>query len=123
MTRPSKRAAALLLAGGALALLPPDAHAQKVPWIVLPLAVSPVIALLLSVALGVVKKSWLVGIANTTLVIVWVAWFVAASSYSTSDPLIWASIVALGLHLLAMACLIALHAARRASSELRRNDE
>ena len=123
MIRTSKRAVALLLAGGALVLLPLDANAQKIPWIVLPLAVTPVVALLLSVALGVAKKSWLVGIVNTALVIVWVAWFAAASNYSTSDPLIWGSIVALGLHSLAMACLIALHAARRASVESRRNDE
>jgi hypothetical protein len=42
-----------------------------------------------------------------------VTWFVAASNYSTSDLLVWASIAALGLHSLVMVWFIALHAFRR----------
>ncbi|MGH7165815.1 MAG: hypothetical protein ACREIS_09870 [Nitrospiraceae bacterium] len=112
----TKRAAALLLASGSFALWPSDAYAQKVPWIVLPLAVSPVLALSLSVALGVVTRSWLVGLGSTGLVIVWVAWFAAASKYSTSDFMVWAPIVALGLHSIGMVWLIGLHVFRRARS-------
>jgi hypothetical protein len=110
----SKAALALLLASGALASWSPDAHAQRIPWIVVPLAASPVIAILLSGVLGIVTRSWLVGLANTSLVILWVAWFTAASNYSTSDLLIWASIAALGLHSLVMVWAIVLHAFRRA---------
>jgi len=109
----SKRAAVLLIASGTLAFWPPDAHAHKIPWIVLPLAASPFVAVLLSAALGIVTKSWAVGLGNTVLVITWVVWFAAASNYSTSDLLIWASIVALGLHALLMLWFIALHAFRR----------
>jgi len=109
----SKRAAALLLATGILAFLPLNAHAQRIPWIVLPLAASPVIAVLLAVALGVVSRSWSVGLTNAALVIVWVVWFVAASKLSTADLVIWASIVALGLHSLVMLWLIVLRAFRR----------
>jgi uncharacterized membrane protein len=110
----SNRVAALLLTSGALAFWPPDAHAQKIPWIVLPLAASPIVAVLLSVVLGVATKSWSVGLGNTALVIVWVVWFVAASNYSTSDLVVWASIVAVGLHSLVMVWFIVLHAFGRA---------
>lgn len=109
----NRRAAALLLACGTLAFWPPDAHAQKIPWIVLPLAASPLIAILLAAALGVARKSWAVGVGNTGLVIVWVAWFAAASNYTTSDLLVWTSLAALGLHVLLMLWFIAMHAVRR----------
>lgn len=109
----TKRAAALLVTSGTLAFWPPDAHAHEIPWIVLPLAASPLVAVLLSTALGVVTKSWAIGLGNAVLVIVWVFWFAAASNYSTSDLLIWASIVALGLHALLMLWFIALHILRR----------
>jgi hypothetical protein len=103
----------LLLAAIALVSWPPDAHAQKIPWIVLPLASSPLVALMLSGALGIVTRSWLVGLANTALVILWVVWFATASNYSTSDLLIWASIAGLGLHSLAMIGSLSLLALRR----------
>jgi hypothetical protein len=45
--------------------------------------------LFLSAVLGVVTKSWLVGVASTGLVTVCVAWFAGASKYSTSDLLVW----------------------------------
>lgn len=110
------QATALLLMGVALAAWPPDAHAQRIPWIVLPLAASPVIAVLLCVAVGVVTKSWLAGLGNTALVIIWVSWFWAASNYSTSDWLVWASMLALGLHAIAMAAFVVLRVARRAQA-------
>ena len=109
----SKRATTLFLVIGALAAWPPDAHAQRIPWIVLPLAASPIIAVLLSVGLGVATRSWLVGFGSTALVIFWVIWFWVASNHSTSDWLIWASIVALGLHSLAILWFIVLHMFRR----------
>jgi hypothetical protein len=113
----TNRAAALLLATGSLALWPLDAHAQKIPWIVLPLALSPILAIFLSAVLGVVTKSWLVGIASTGIVAAWVAWFAVASKYSTSDLLVWAPIVALGLHLIVMIPWIVLLVFRRARSK------
>ena len=103
------RITALLVAGSSVALWPLDAHAQKIPWIVLPLAASPVVAILLSAALGVATRSWSVALANAGLVIIWVLWFVAASKYTTSDLVVWASIAALGLHALVMVWLIGRH--------------
>lgn len=93
---------AFLLAAGPLLLLPSDAHAQKVPWIVLPLAAAPLVAFMLAVILALAARSWSVGLANTGLVFVWVAWFVVASKYVPSDWVIWGSIVALGAHCLVM---------------------
>jgi hypothetical protein len=109
----SKRASTLLLASTALAAWSPNAHAQRIPWIVLPLAASPIIAVLLSVVLGALARSWLVGLGNTALVVFWVVWFWVASNFSTSDWLVWASIVALGLHSLVVAWFIVLHLFRR----------
>ena len=43
------RSLALLLAMGAAAFFPSDAHAQKIPWIVLPLVASPIVAVWASV--------------------------------------------------------------------------
>ncbi len=107
------RTAALLLVSGMLATWSLDAQAQKIPWIVLPLAASPIIALFLSIAVGFARKSWLAGLGNTALVVLWVAWFVAASRHSTSDLLTWLPMVALGLHTLAMAVWIVAHLIRR----------
>lgn len=98
---------------GTLAFLPLDAHAQEIPWIVLPLAASPIVAFLLAAALGVVAGSWSVGLGNAALVIVWVVWFVATSMHATADLVIWASIAALGLHSLVMLWLIVLRKIRR----------
>jgi hypothetical protein len=109
----SRGGAAFLVASSTLAFLPADAYAQKVPWIVLPLAASPLVAIFLAGALGVAARSWSVGLKNTGLVIVWVVWFVVAAKYVPSDLVIWASIVALGLHCLAMLWLIVLRAFRR----------
>ena len=92
---------------------PPHAHAQRIPWTVLPLAASPVVAVLLALALGAATKSWLVGLGNTALVIFWVVWFWVASNSTTSDWLVWMSIAALGLHTLVMVWFIVLHILRR----------
>jgi hypothetical protein len=108
------RVAALLLVGCAFVLWSSDAHAQKIPWIVVPLAVAPIIAVVFSVALGLATKSWMVGLGNTGLVFVWGFWFVAASKYSESDLMVWGAIAALGLHLLVMVSLVVQHAVRRA---------
>jgi hypothetical protein len=108
------RVATLLLATCAFVLWSSDAQAQKIPWIVVPLAAAPIIAVVLSVALGLMTKSWMVGLGNTGLVFVWGIWFVAASKYSDSDLMVWGAIAALGLHSLVMVSLLVQHAIRRA---------
>lgn len=109
----TQRAVALVLATSAAVFFPSDAHAQQIPWIVLPLVASPIFAFILATTLGVTAKRWSVGLRNVGLVIIWVIWFLAASRYSTSDLVIWASLVALAVHSLIMLWLIALHIFRR----------
>lgn len=110
----TNRALALFLASVSFAVWPLQAYAQKIPWIVLPLAASPLLAVCLSAVLGVMTKSWLVGLGNTALVILWVFWFVAASKFSTSDLLVWAPIGSLGLHSIVIVYLIVLRVVHRA---------
>jgi hypothetical protein len=105
-----KRASQRLLCGGIALSWPLDAYAQRIPTIVVVLAAMPLFAAILSLALGIVMKSWLVGAGNLALVGLWVAWFVAAAQYSKSDLMNWAPIGALGLHLVAMVVLIAVRA-------------
>jgi hypothetical protein len=109
----SRQSLALLLVAGAMVLLPFDAHAQRVPWVVLPLVASPVVGVVLAAGLGVATKSWAVGLQNAALVILWVAWFVAASNYSTSDLVVWGSLAALAVHSLVMLCLLVLRVLHR----------
>ncbi|HEV8554082.1 MAG TPA: hypothetical protein VGR65_11975 [Casimicrobiaceae bacterium] len=107
------RVAALLLVSCAFVLWSSDAHAQKIPWIVVPLAVAPIIAVVFSVALGLATKSWMVGLGNTGLVFVWGVglW----PHPSTPNRTSWfGAIAALGLHLLVMVSLVVQHAIRRA---------
>lgn len=109
----NQRATALLLAGSALVSWSPDAHAQRIPWFVLPLAALPVVALRLSLVLGTIGRRWRAAAANAALVTLWIAWFALASNHATSDWRIWASIGAVGLHAVGMGWFIALGAFRR----------
>jgi hypothetical protein len=112
-----KRALQLLLCGGVVLSWPLDAYAQRIPTLVVVLAAMPLAGVMLSVALGIVMKSWRAGAGNLALVGLWVASFYAAAQYSTSDLMNWAPIGALGLHLAAMVVLIAVHAVRRRVAE------
>jgi hypothetical protein len=113
-TIPGKRAA-LALAGFALCW-PPQAHAQRIPDIVVVLAAMPLLAVILAVALGIVTRSWRTGAVHLGLTVLWVLWFVLAAKHLTSDWANWAPIVALAIHLLAMACLIVWTGLRRRGS-------
>lgn len=106
---------ALALAGLALCW-PPEAHAQRIPDIVVVLAAMPLLAVILAVVLGIVARSWRTGAVHFGLTVVWVVWFVLAAKHLTSDWANWAPIGALAIHLLAMACLIAWCGLRRRRS-------
>jgi hypothetical protein len=90
-----------------------DAYAQEIPLIVLPLAASPIVAIILSAVLGAMTRSWRIALGSTGLTILWVVWFTGASMYVTSDLIIWAPIAGLGLHLVALLCFIVMRAVRR----------
>ena len=107
------RAATLILSGGAVLFWPLDVRAQEIPTIVVVLAAAPLLAIVLSIVLGTMAKSWSIGLGNLGLVGLWIAWFAAASFYLTSDLMTWAPIAALAIHVVAIVCLIVLRALRR----------
>lgn len=76
-----------------------EAHAQRIPDFVIALAVSPLILFVFSIVLAVVAKSWKLGFASVLVGVFWVAWFILASIFIESDPIIWAPIIGLGIHL------------------------
>jgi len=96
---------------------PSQAYAQRIPEVVVILGLMPVLALILAIVLGVLKRSWLVGLGNLGFAALCVAWFVAAAKLSKSDLMNWAPIGVLGLHLAGMLFSIGLHAFRRRRSD------
>jgi glucose-6-phosphate-specific signal transduction histidine kinase len=107
------RAAQILVWGGVAFLWPMPAHAQRIPTLAIVLALMPLLGVILSIMLGALKRSWLVGLGNLGLVALWVAWFVAAAQFSKSDLMNWAPIGVSGFHLVGMLFLIGLHAFHR----------
>lgn len=103
----------LVIGGGITFLWPMHAYAQRIPDLVLILGLMPVLALILSIVLGALKRSWLVALGNLGFAALCVAWFVAAAQLSKSDLMNWAPIGVLGLHLVVMLFLIGLHPFRR----------
>ena len=79
----------------------------------LPLVAAPLVALLLAGILGIVARSWALGLKHAGLVVVWVAWFVVSAKFVPSDLVIWASVALLGLHVLGMAGWVVRQAGRR----------
>jgi hypothetical protein len=76
-----------------------EAHAQQIPEFVIGLVLSPVILIVLSIVLALVSKSWKLGLKSALVGIFWVSWFILASLFFKSDPIIWASIIGLGAHI------------------------
>lgn len=102
------------MAWGAVAFLwPMQAYAQRIPTLAVVLGLMPVLALMFSFVLGVLKRSWLVGLGNLGFAALCVVWFVAAAQFSKSDWMNWAPIGVLGVHLLAMLFLIGWHTFHR----------
>jgi len=76
-----------------------QAHAQKIPEFVIGLVLSPMILFVLSIVLALVTKSWKLGLKSVLVGVFWVSWFILASMFFESDPLIWAPIIGLGAHI------------------------
>ena len=76
-----------------------EAHAQQIPDVVIGLVLSPVILIVLSILLALVTKSWKLGLKSVLVCVFWVSWFILASIFFESDPLIWAPIIGLGVHI------------------------
>jgi hypothetical protein len=79
-----------------------EARAQQIPEFVFGLVLSPVILIVLSIVLALVSKSWKLGLKSILVGIFWVSWFILASIFLESDPIIWAPIIGLGAHLIVL---------------------
>jgi MFS-type transporter involved in bile tolerance (Atg22 family) len=101
-----------LLAVSALSL-PGVAAAQNIPPVIAALALSPVLVLLLAVILGVVTRSWRVGIRHFGLVVVWILLFGVTSYWVENDYVIWTPLALYGIHAATMTFLIARGVLRR----------
>ncbi len=86
--------------------LPGVAYGQNIPPIIAALAISPLFALLLAVALGVISRSWLLGAVHAGLIAVWVLLFGIASYWVENDYVIWTPLALYGLHAVIMVVLI-----------------
>ena len=86
--------------------LPAVAHAQYIPPIIVAMALSPILAFLLAVALGVVSRSWSVGLKHAGLVALWILLFGLASYWVENDYVIWTPLALYVIHAVFMVILI-----------------
>ena len=108
MREKSSIAASLLL----LSVLPSTAYAQPIPtWFVFA-ALSPLIVILFAIILGVVSRSWRLGVLHTGLVALWVLLFALASYFVENDYVIWTPIVLFAVHSLLVLILIIVNIAK-----------
>ena len=76
-----------------------DAQAQRIPEFAVGIVLSPLILFVLSIVLALVTKSWKLGLKSVLVGVFWVSWFILASMFVDSDPIIWAPIIGLGTHM------------------------
>ena len=93
--------------------LPGMAYAQHIPLIIAAAALSPLLVILFAVALGVVSRSWMVGVAHAGLVVVWVTLFGVASYWVENDYVIWTPLVLYGVHAIILIILVVKGVLRR----------
>lgn len=90
-----------------LLALPRMAMAQNIPPEIAALALSPVLALLLALVLGIVNRSLRIGLGHSGLVVLWILLFGVASYWVENDYVIWTPLVLYGIHTATMVILIA----------------
>lgn len=100
------KSATALVTIAALAL-PGIAHAQHISPLLAALALSPILAFLLAIVLGVVSRSWRVGAAHCGLVGIWIVLFGVASYWVENDYVIWTPLAMYVMHAVIMVALIA----------------
>lgn len=93
--------------------VPLSAHAHAIhPWMVA-VALSPLLAIVLAIVLGVLARSARNGATHVLLILVWVAAFWLASVYVTNDWVIWTPLVLYGIHVVVLLAVIAFQAVSR----------
>ena len=86
--------------------LPGAAYAQEISPAIAAFALSPILVLGLAITLGIVSRSWWVGIAHAALVGIWILLFAVASYWVESDAVIWTPIAVYAIHAVVMVGLI-----------------
>lgn len=105
------------LSGSAFVLLlPGTAQAQQVPTSLAMVALSPLVVVVLAALLGMVARSWRVGILNISLLVTWVVAFLFLVQHFQSDYriyIIWIPIIVYAFHTLLILILLIIHIAKR----------
>lgn len=89
------------------------AYAQYVPAWLVAAALSPLLVLLLAIALGFVARSWRIGLIHVGLVALWVVLFVIAAQTVENDYVIWTPIVLYAAHAILVLALLIVTIAKR----------
>ena len=97
----------------ALLCVPGVAHAQYVPPWIVAAAISPLVVIVFAIILGLVSRSWRVGVTHVGLVFVWVMLFIIAAQLIENDYVIWTPIFLYAVHALLILILIIGNIARR----------
>ena len=96
-----------------LGVLPSVAYAQYIPPWMIAVALSPILALLLCVVLGILTRSLKTGAIHAALIISWVVLFSLASYFVENDYVIWAPLALYVMHCALLLVLIVVAIARR----------
>ena len=96
-----------------LAAYPISAHAQNVPiWLVAGI-LSPLLAFLLCVILGLLAKNFRIGGRHAITILIWIILFSLASYYVENDYVIWTPLILYVLHSVLLVVLIAVQIIQR----------
>jgi len=95
-------------------LLPTVAHAHGLSWQIFWLfAGAPIAAIVLSIILGIVLRSWKRFLISFGLVMLWILWFWIAGQTTTLDIMYWIPMVAVSVQVAILAAWLAYLAIKR----------
>jgi hypothetical protein len=97
----------------ALAFLPGVAHAQHIPWPLALAFVSPVFFVVLAIVLGILRRSWLIGLTHVALILIWVTVWIFVLRHIENDFVTGAPVVVYTTHALLILLLLGREIARR----------
>ena len=93
--------------------IPAVAQAQEIPPVLAALALSPILVFLLAIVLGIVTRSWIVGITHVALIATWIVLFAIASYWVENDYVIWTPLALYAIHAVILIVLVAKGVMRR----------
>ena len=93
--------------------LPAVAQAQEIPPVLAALALSPILVFLLAIVLGIVTRSWKVGLGHAALIATWILLFGIASYWVENDYVIWTPLALYAMHAVILVVLVVKGVLRR----------